>query len=157
MPEARLAGRVVLVTGAGGALGPCVVEACRAAGATVVAPRREDVDLADLGATQALAGRVAAEHGRVDCVLHLVGGYAGNGAIGEVTDADWAALETRLLRTVLNVTRAFAGELEASAYGRFLLPQLPRDRKGSVQVGAEVQPDDVDPSCDHHGGQGHHG
>jgi NAD(P)-dependent dehydrogenase (short-subunit alcohol dehydrogenase family) len=115
MRELPLAGR-----------GPLVVEACRTAGATVVAPRRDDVDLSDLAATRALAARLASEHGRVDCVLHLVGGYAGNGAIGEVTDADWAALETRLLRTVLNVTRAFAGELEGSAHGRFVLVSTPQ-------------------------------
>jgi NAD(P)-dependent dehydrogenase (short-subunit alcohol dehydrogenase family) len=79
-------------------------------------------------------------------VLHLVGGWAGNGAIGEVTDEEWAALEVRLLRTALNVTRAFAGALEASPHGRFALISTPQAQQpqgggaiyGTLKAAAEA-------------------
>ncbi len=58
--------------------------------------------------------------GRVDAVLHLVGGYAAGSSIAAITDAEWAAVEAGLVKTTLNVARAFAGPLKESGAGRFL-------------------------------------
>jgi NAD(P)-dependent dehydrogenase (short-subunit alcohol dehydrogenase family) len=130
MPD--LSERLIVVTGAAGGLGPSVVAALRSSGARVAAVGRHTdalasvagdgvtthgVDLVELQAARALAESL----GAVDGVVHLVGGWRGNGPISEVADDDWAALEGPLLRTVLNVTRAFSTVLQASAHGRFVL------------------------------------
>jgi NAD(P)-dependent dehydrogenase (short-subunit alcohol dehydrogenase family) len=134
-------GRIVAITGAAGGLGPTVARAFFDAGASLaVAGRGEEsllrlldslqvpasrrlataVDLADQGATADWARQVVERFGRVDVVVHLVGGYKGGGSIAEIDTADWDFLERLLVRTTLNVARAFAGPLSTGGWGRFL-------------------------------------
>jgi len=107
---------VVAIAGAGGALGPVVVERLRAAGHAVHAPARDEVDVLDPAAVAAWAARL----GTVDAVVHLVGGWRGGALIDEAPAEDWEWLHDRLVRTVQVVTRAFAPALRASG-GRFVL------------------------------------
>src|SRR5208337_4805750 len=58
--------------------------------------------------------------GRVDIVLHLVGGYKGGTSVEEIDPADWSSLSDMLVRTTLNVARAFAGPLKTGGWGRFI-------------------------------------
>ncbi|MCC6224137.1 MAG: SDR family oxidoreductase [Thermoleophilia bacterium] len=133
-----LQGRVVAIPGAGGSLGPFVARRLAAAGATVSLAGREAaslaplaaelggadvqaVDLLDEAASRAWAGRLAAEHGRVDAVTHLVGGYRGGVPIEAAPAEDWDILAALLVRTAQNVTRAFLPHLLASGRGRFVI------------------------------------
>jgi NAD(P)-dependent dehydrogenase (short-subunit alcohol dehydrogenase family) len=116
-----LEGRVVAVAGAHGALGPSVIAALTAAGARVSAPARDEVDVLDAAATQRWAASVAGDAGRVDAVLHLVGGWRGGTPVAATPDDDVRWLHDRLFRTVQHVTAAFAAPLAASGRGRFLL------------------------------------
>jgi NAD(P)-dependent dehydrogenase (short-subunit alcohol dehydrogenase family) len=116
-----LDGRVVAVAGAHGSLGPSVVDALTTAGARVSAPGRDEVDVLDAAATQRWAAAVEAEHGHVDAVLHLVGGWRGGTPVATTPDEDVRWLHDRLFRTVQHVTTAFAAPLAASGRGRFLL------------------------------------
>ena len=134
-------GRIIAISGAAGGLGPTVARAFFQAGAAlavagrtaqslgalldsigVPAGRRlaSAVDLSDGAATAAWAREVVSRFGRVDVMLHLVGGYAAGTTIGAITDAEWGGVEASLVRTTLNVARAFAGPLKESGSGRFV-------------------------------------
>ncbi len=79
------------------------------------------VDLLDEAATKAWADDVRSKFGRVDGVVHLVGGWRGGKGITEADLADWNLLEGLLIRTVQHVSRAFHDALLASPAGRFVL------------------------------------
>jgi NADP-dependent 3-hydroxy acid dehydrogenase YdfG len=133
---------VVVVAGAGGGAGAAVVRRLSAAGAIVVTADRSldsteelvreigeaggqidayAVDLLDGPTTQAWADSITARFGRVDGVVHLVGGWRGGKGITEADLADWDWLSGLLVRTVQNTTRGFHDQLKASPIGRFVL------------------------------------
>ena len=77
-------------------------------------------DLADPEAARAWAAAVTERFGKVDVVLHLVGGYAGGGALSDFQMDDWRKLESMLVLTTFCVVRAFAAPLKAGGAGRFV-------------------------------------
>ncbi len=134
--------RVVAIAGVAGGLGPVVAGRLAAAGATVagadVAQERVEevgaalglpaerwdgraVDLLDEAATRAWCAALEQRFGRVDALLHLVGGWRGGQPLHEEPLADWELLHDLLIRTVQHTTRAFHDALLASAHGRFVL------------------------------------
>jgi NAD(P)-dependent dehydrogenase (short-subunit alcohol dehydrogenase family) len=136
-----LEGKIVAISGAAGGLGPTVARVFLGAGATlcvggrsregltkmldlleVPAARRmaTAVDLLDASAAKEWAEAIQRKFGRVDIVLHLVGGYKGGTSIEELDPADWSSLSDMLVRTTLNVARAFAGPLKTGGWGRFI-------------------------------------
>jgi NAD(P)-dependent dehydrogenase (short-subunit alcohol dehydrogenase family) len=137
-----LEGRVIAIAGAGGGLGPAVAACLAAAGATVAGTDRDPqaldairddlgvppdswdgraVDLLDEEATRAWCAALVARFGRVDGLIHLVGGWRGGLALHEAPPADWDLLHDLLIRTVQHTTRAFHDQLAASEHGRFVL------------------------------------
>jgi NAD(P)-dependent dehydrogenase (short-subunit alcohol dehydrogenase family) len=134
-----LDGRVIAVAGGAGNLGPTVVrrladdgarvcacgrdrEALDALAADLPAPIETDVvDLLDPEATKAWATDLAARHdGRVDGLVHLVGGWRGGTPIEETPLEDWDFLSPMLVQTLQHATQAFAPALMDSG-GRFVL------------------------------------
>ena len=134
-----LDGRVIAVAGGAGNLGPTVVRRLADEGATVCVCGRDRksldaladelaveietdvVDLLDPAATKRWAEELAARHeGRVDGLVHLVGGWRGGTPIEDAPLEDWDALSPLLVRTVQHATQAFAPYLLASR-GRFVL------------------------------------
>ena len=139
-----LAGLVIVVAGAAGSAGPPLVERLAGAGATVVAAgsNREHidalvadittrvpagrvvgavVDLLDEQATRSWARAVESEHGRVDGLVHLVGGWRGGAGIVDSDLADWDWLNDRLVRTLQHTSRAFHDAIKTSPQGRLVL------------------------------------
>ena len=137
-----LEGRVIAIAGAAGGLGPVVCDRMAEAGATLactdVAGERLDalggelalpderldlevVDLLDEAAARDWAARLGERFGRIDGLLHLVGGWRGGEALASFDLADYGWLHDLLVRTVVNSTRAFYEPLAASAHGRFVL------------------------------------
>lgn len=137
-----LSDRVIAVAGAAGGLGPAVCERLAAAGATLactdVAHDRLEalasdlelpgerldatvVDLLDEHATADWARSLGDRFGRVDGLLHLVGGWRGGQPLAEAPLADYEWLHDLLVRTVQHATRAFYAPLAASEHGRFVL------------------------------------
>ncbi|RCG28191.1 SDR family NAD(P)-dependent oxidoreductase [Sphaerisporangium album] len=125
--EAGTAGRVVVVTGASGPTGEAVTARLAARGDTVIGAARHEgpgvlaVDLTDAEAVRGLARRVEDEYGRVDGVVHLVGGWRGSKTFAETDLADWDALHLQLIRTLQNVSLAFEPLLRAGHDARFAI------------------------------------
>jgi len=136
-----LADRVIAIAGVGGGLGPLVAARLAQAGATVAGTDRSaetleavgadldigerwdgrPVDLLDEDATRAWCAALVERFGRVDGLVHLVGGWRGGEPLHEAPLADWDLLHDLLVRTVQHTTRAFHGQLAASKHGRFVL------------------------------------
>ncbi|MBB5082414.1 SDR family NAD(P)-dependent oxidoreductase [Nonomuraea endophytica] len=112
---------IILITGAAGPTGRAVAEHFEKQGHTVVGVDKDDVDLLDRAAVQALAERVDAEHGRVDGVVHLVGGWRGGKTFADTDLDDWNLLHDLLVRTLQHVTLAFEPLLRKSGNGRFAI------------------------------------
>jgi len=138
----ELDGRVYAIAGIGGGLGPSVAERLVAAGATVAGTDREQarideiggalelpaerwdgraVDLLDEEAARGWCAALLERFGRVDGLLHLVGGWRGGQPLHEAPLADWSLLHDLLIGTVQHTTRAFHDALLASDAGRFVL------------------------------------
>jgi NAD(P)-dependent dehydrogenase (short-subunit alcohol dehydrogenase family) len=137
-----LTDRVIAIAGVGGGLGPLVAARLAEEGATVagtdrsqealdaiaadlgLAPERWDgrvVDLLDEDAARGWCDALVERFGRVDGLVHLVGGWRGGEPLHEAPLADWELLHDLLVRTVQHTTRAFHAQLAASAHGRFVL------------------------------------
>ena len=137
-----LEGRVIAVAGAGGGLGPVVAGRLAEAGATLALTDRDQerldalardlglgedrvddrvVDLLDEAATREWCAALVERFGRVDGLLHLVGGWKGGEPLATTPLTDYEWLHDLLVRTVQHATRAFYEALRESAHGRFVL------------------------------------
>lgn len=124
-----LSGKVAIVTGGTGTLGPAVIWALLEAGATVDAPHRRagdlerlrervglndssglrggQLDLTDEAAVNAYYGRVAAELGGIDILVNIAGGFDGGQPVHEAGWAIWQQqLELNLKTAVLSCAAA---------------------------------------------------
>ena len=140
----KLDGAVVAVAGAAGPAGRAVLLRLVKARATVAAAdanamrladavdaarparsgailSRDTVDLLDLNATRAWADRTEKEFGRIDGLVHLVGGWRGSATFAETELAHWQSLEKLLIRTVQHTSLAFEAPLRRSGQGRYVL------------------------------------
>jgi NAD(P)-dependent dehydrogenase (short-subunit alcohol dehydrogenase family) len=138
----ELDGRVIAIAGVGGGLGPLVAAELAAAGATVAGTDRDEalldslagelgipaerwdgraVDMLDEAAVAEWCAALVERFGRVDGLVHLVGGWRGGQPLHEAPLADWELLHDLLIRTVQHTTRGFHAQLTASEHGRFVL------------------------------------
>jgi len=131
-------GKVIIVTGASGALGRAVVKAAANRGAAVAAlghasapPSGHEADLGaksawfgniDLSdpeaANQALA-KVNAKFGRLDAVINVAGGFRWE-SVADGDSATWDKLYAMNVRTALNTSKAAIPALLASGDGRIV-------------------------------------
>lgn len=139
-------GRVVVVTGATGRLGGVVARAFAEGGdRLVLLGRRGDalatlaaelpggpdrhlpivVDLGDGAATQAAADHVRAELGPAGVLLHLAGGYQGEGGLAESPLAEWTAMLAVNLWPTVHALRAFLPQIRAAENGRIVTVSTP--------------------------------
>jgi NAD(P)-dependent dehydrogenase (short-subunit alcohol dehydrogenase family) len=137
-----LDGRVIAIAGVGGGLGPVVAARLAEAGAIVCGGNRDQesvdavgaalglpedrwdgraVDLLDEDATAGWCAALVERFGRVDGLMHLVGGWRGGQPLHLEPLEDWALLQDLLIRTVQHTTRAFHDALALSEHGRFVL------------------------------------
>jgi NADP-dependent 3-hydroxy acid dehydrogenase YdfG len=139
---AELDERVIAIAGAAGGLGPTVARRLADDGATIAGIDRhqerldelasdlglpEDrfdgriVDLLDENAAREWCEALVERFGKVDVLLHLVGGWKGGDPIATTPLEDYEWLHDLLVRTVQHATRAFYEQLAASDQGRFVL------------------------------------
>jgi NAD(P)-dependent dehydrogenase (short-subunit alcohol dehydrogenase family) len=126
-------GKVVIVTGASGALGRVVVEAALARGARVAgldyaesqipatAKRIElgGVDLSDATEATKAIDAVAAHFGRLDALINIAGGFAFE-AVAEGDAKTWQHMYALNVLTALNASRAAIPHLATSASARIV-------------------------------------
>ena len=137
MTDTAVAGRVVLLAGATSTSGLAAARVLASAGARVVAVGRDSgkldalatevpgirvevCDLTDEFGVRLLAEHVHAAVGRVDGILHLVGGWRGGGGLAGQSEADYRFLE-RSLTALRVVSRAFDDDLRASSAARLAI------------------------------------
>jgi NAD(P)-dependent dehydrogenase (short-subunit alcohol dehydrogenase family) len=140
-------GSVVAIAGAGGGLGPTVSRVLADRGASLALAERHPelaekcaqelgdaecdsyaVDLLDPDATRGWADHVAERFGRIDALVHLVGGWRGGKPIAEAPVEDDEFLHGLLVKTVQTATRAFLPHL-ATTGGRFVIVSAAQAQK----------------------------
>ncbi|KQV13379.1 MULTISPECIES: SDR family NAD(P)-dependent oxidoreductase [unclassified Kitasatospora] len=144
MSTRQLESKVIAVAGATGAAGRAVLRRLAADGATVIAAgsdaRRLDevmdatraqvpgsrvsgqvIDLLDPQEVHDWADHLEAEHGHVDGLFHLVGGWRGSKTFFDSRIDDWDWLHDRVVRTLQHTSLAFQPALVRSAAGRYAM------------------------------------
>jgi NAD(P)-dependent dehydrogenase (short-subunit alcohol dehydrogenase family) len=138
-------GKVVVVTGASGALGKVVAEVALASGARVAgvdhaaaqAPAAANrielggVDLTDASQAKKAIDAVAAHFGRLDALINIAGGFAYE-SIAEGDPETWQRMYALNVLTALNTSRAALPHLAASSSGRIVNVGA----MGALQAGA---------------------
>jgi NAD(P)-dependent dehydrogenase (short-subunit alcohol dehydrogenase family) len=138
-------GKILVVTGASGALGKVVAEVAQARGAKVAGvdhapsqvaatPNRIElggVDLTDAAQAQRAIDAVAAHFGRLDALVNIAGGFAFE-AVAEGDLKTWQRMYALNVLTALNASRSAIPHLAASPAGRIVNVGA----MGALQAGA---------------------
>jgi len=126
---------VILVTGAKGGLGTFVTQKFLASGATVVGASRhiekEDfpapnfvplsVDVTHASAVREAIESVVTRTGKLDVLVHVLGGFAGGARVEETDDATWEQMRDLNLTAAFHVLRAAIPHLRKSPRGRIIV------------------------------------
>ncbi|MCL5108999.1 MAG: SDR family oxidoreductase [Chloroflexi bacterium] len=141
-----LENRVAVITGATGGLGRVVARGLADAGANLALISTSGDNLAvlvnDLSLAQGrylthaadltdprrapeAAAAVQAKFGRVDILLHLVGGWAGGKTVVQLPAEEMAAMLRQHLWSTLYVAQAFVPQLVANSWGRIVVVSSP--------------------------------
>ena len=132
--------KIVIITGAKGGLGTYVTEAFLAAGAKVVGVSRSiqtsdfahpnfmalPAELSTSDAARQVANQAVARYGRIDSLVHVLGGFAGGKSVADTDDAMFEKMLDLNYRAAYNAVRA-------------VLPQMMAQGKGSVLAVASRQ------------------
>jgi NAD(P)-dependent dehydrogenase (short-subunit alcohol dehydrogenase family) len=126
--------KVVLVTGANGGLGSHVTRAFLDAGATVVGVSRKiqqsdfkspgftalSVEISTAAAAKSLVETVMTRFGRLDVVVHTVGGFAGGQSIADTDDATFQGMFEVNLNSTFYLLRAALPAMRKTGNGRII-------------------------------------
>jgi NAD(P)-dependent dehydrogenase (short-subunit alcohol dehydrogenase family) len=151
-----LENRVAVITGATGGLGSIVTHELAARRANLaLLDRNPDkltaltknlglpesrifthtVDLLDPSKTKSAAEVVAARFGRIDILLHLVGGWTGGKTILESPADDLTFMLNQHVWTSFNVTQAFVPYLVNNGWGRVVMVTSPYAARPNAKGG----------------------
>src|SRR5215470_6700170 len=126
--------KVVLITGAKGGLGSFVTQRFLSAGAKVIGSSRsisqEDfpqpnftplpVDFTKPGAVRDAIESIVLRLGRLDVLVHVLGGFAGGQTIAETDDSIWEQMRDLNLTSAFYVLRAAIPHLRKAGNGRIV-------------------------------------
>jgi NAD(P)-dependent dehydrogenase (short-subunit alcohol dehydrogenase family) len=145
--------RIVIVTGAFGALGRATARTLAAQGARLAlvdaAPHAPDdlagafaghlllpgVDLADAQATVAMVARVVSHHGALDAAVNIAGAFRWE-TVAEGSPANWDLLYTVNVKTALHVCRASLPHLAGRPQARIVNVGAGAAAKAAAGMGA---------------------
>jgi NAD(P)-dependent dehydrogenase (short-subunit alcohol dehydrogenase family) len=129
-----MSNKVVFITGASGGLGQSVTQRFLASGDTVIGASRKitaeefpatnfvamSVDFTNDAAVRAAVESIIQKYGRLDTLIHVLGGFAGGKSIGETDDATWNQMRDLNLNSAFYVLRATIPHLRKSGSGRIV-------------------------------------
>ncbi len=127
-------GKIALVTGANGALGSHVTKALLDAGAAVVGVSRKiqqsefdstsftalPAEISTAAGAKSMVDSVVARFGRLDVVVHTVGGFAGGQSIAETDDATFQRMLDVNLNSTFYLLRAVLSTMRKTGNGRII-------------------------------------
>jgi NAD(P)-dependent dehydrogenase (short-subunit alcohol dehydrogenase family) len=127
-------GKIILITGASGSLGDSVTNRFLASGASVIGASRKisvdqfpgpnfvamPVDFTSDAAVRAAVDAILQKYGRLDVLIHVLGGFAGGKSIAETDDATWNQMSDLNLNSAFYVFRAAIPHLRKSGNGRIV-------------------------------------
>ena len=133
-PESSLDKRIVLVTGAKGGLGNSITKGFLKTGATVIGASRSisandfietnfvplSADFTKATGANAAIDCVATRFGRLDVLIHVIGGFAGGKTIAETDDTTWKQMRDLNLSSAFYTLRAAIPHLRKSGNGRIV-------------------------------------
>jgi NAD(P)-dependent dehydrogenase (short-subunit alcohol dehydrogenase family) len=126
--------RVVFITGANGGLGTSVTRAFLQRGAHVIGaslrikvadfpqPNFEAmaIDFNKLDEIKRGVAKIVERHGRLDVLVHVLGGFAGGPSIAETTDVMWEQMQSINLTSAFQVFRESIPHLRKAKSGRLI-------------------------------------
>ena len=132
--EQSLKGKIAVVTGANGGLGNAVTPALLEAGASVigVSPsiKQSDfkhpsfvalaADITEADTAKNAVDAAVSRSGRLDVLVHLVGGFAGGKTVGETDDVTFQRMLDMNLNSAFYILRAVIPQMRKSKGGRII-------------------------------------
>jgi NAD(P)-dependent dehydrogenase (short-subunit alcohol dehydrogenase family) len=129
-----LEGKVAVITGAKGGLGSFVTNAFLAAGAKVAGVSRSiqasdfahpeftamPAELSSGDAARKLANDVVSRFGRIDALVHVMGGFAGGQSVADTDDATFEKMLDLNYRAGFHIARAVLPQMREQGSGRIL-------------------------------------
>jgi NAD(P)-dependent dehydrogenase (short-subunit alcohol dehydrogenase family) len=126
--------KVVWITGAKGGLGTSVTQRLLDSGATVVGSSRSiqaadfphphfvalPVDFTKSESVRTMADEIASRFGKIDALVHLLGGFAGGSSVAETSDATWEQMRDLNLTSAFHVLRAVIPHMRNEQRGRIV-------------------------------------
>ncbi|MBV8514580.1 MAG: SDR family NAD(P)-dependent oxidoreductase [Acidobacteria bacterium] len=126
--------KVVLITGANGGLGTSITRSFLAAGASVTGVSNQisarefpqanftpvSADLTKTSTVNDVVQSVVNREGRLDILIHVLGGFAGGKSIAETDDDTWERMRDLNLSSAFHVMRAAIPHLRKSGNGRIV-------------------------------------
>jgi len=145
-----LEGKIALITGAKGGLGTYVTESFLSAGATVVGVSRSirgtdfahpgftamPAELSSGNAARNLVAAIVAQFGRIDALVHVMGGFAGGTRVEETDDAVIDKMLDLNYRSAFYIARAIVPQMRAQGSGRIVAVASRQAVEPAAMVGA---------------------
>ena len=149
--------KVLVITGATGVLGQLAAHTFAEGGASLVVLSNDQdkldvlarnlnlpsdriltraANLLNVDAVRNSAEAVSAKFGRVDALIHLVGGWAGGKTLKESSVDDFAFMLEQHAWTTIHLLRAFSPKLAANGWGRVIGVSSPLANKPTAKMGA---------------------
>lgn len=145
-----LEGKIALITGAKGGLGSFVTEAFLAAGAKVIGVSRSiqatdfqhpeftamPAELSSGDAARKLAADAVARFGKIDSLVHVMGGFAGGKSVADTDDAMFEKMLDLNYRAAFYIARAVLPQMRQQGSGSILAVASRQGVEPSPMVGA---------------------
>jgi NAD(P)-dependent dehydrogenase (short-subunit alcohol dehydrogenase family) len=144
--------RVVFITGAKGGLGSVITETFLKQGARVIGSSRSisandfpqanfeamAIDFINPDPVRDAVANIVARHGRIDVVVHVVGGFAGGQSVATTTDSTWNQMRDMNLTSAFHVLRETVPHLRKSKNARIIAIGSLTAKEPHANLGAYV-------------------